>query len=97
MIGAGGFMAAPKQPEQAQHPVWGVEWCSTYQGRSYWTVWRHQAGVYGGRAYLMTPSRTDRKRFYDQAKAEAAAEALNRAPTPSAAGQADGSGEMGGE
>ncbi len=56
---------------------WNTEGCSTYNGRSYWVVWTSHPGVYGGRRYLM--GKTDRKRFYDESKAEAAAAKLNRA------------------
>jgi hypothetical protein len=75
-------MAAPKQDEPTQPPVWAVECRQTYVHRSYWAVWRYQPNVYGGRAYLMNNSRTDCKRFYSQAKAEVVAEKLNRLAAP---------------
>lgn len=78
-------MAAPKDQEQAQQPVWDVEGCRSYSGKNYWTIWRAQDGVYGGRAYVMTPNGYDRKRFYDEAKAMRAAEKLN-GPTTKGAG-----------
>jgi hypothetical protein len=56
---------------------WGVEGCWSYRGRNYWVLWQRNPAVYGGRQYLMSKGFSDRKRFYDEAKAEAAAAKLN--------------------
>jgi hypothetical protein len=58
---------------------WGVEADSTYNGRAFWTLWKPDRGVYGGRRYLLAKGGSDRKRFYDQAKAVVEAERLNAA------------------
>ena len=90
MIGPAGYMAAPEQSEEKPPAVWAVDWETTYVGRVYWVIWRRQAGVYGGRAYMMTPSGRDRKRFYDQPSAEKAAAKLNEAADQPAAPTSQG-------
>jgi hypothetical protein len=64
---------------------WKVEGCQTYGGRHYWAVWKHNPKMYGGQQYLLNTSGTDRKRFYEEAKAEAEAARLNGAATKEAA------------
>jgi hypothetical protein len=56
---------------------WNVSGHQAYAGRTYWCIWTHHPGVYGSQRFVMSPSGTDRKRFYDEAKANAAAEKLN--------------------
>jgi hypothetical protein len=58
---------------------WKVEGRQTYNGRHYWVVWKHNPKFYGGQQCLMNADRTDAKRFYGEAKAEAEAVRLNKA------------------
>lgn len=60
-----------------QSGAWDVEGSQTYRLKHFWTIWKPNPNVYGGRQYRLNASRTDRKRYYDETKAKAEAERLN--------------------
>lgn len=66
--------------------LWDIEADRTCRRRPCWAIWKPNNQVYGGREYLLTKS-FSRKRFYDENKAIAAADKLNRRAALSASAE----------
>lgn len=65
----------------AKSNPWQVEADQTYCARGFWMIWRKHPSLRNKRQYVMSPSGTDRRRFYNETMANNAASKLNEDPT----------------